>query len=173
MMRHFDTDILKQLKKGDMSSFDEIYYKTNKAVYYAAYLILKDEDSALDIMQETYLQFLNNIKKIPLETEIVAYLTTTSKNKAINLYNRKKKEKEFAYLQKDYSFSSLEYNSGLIDVIKSTLNEKEFYVFMLKVIGGYSFKEISVLKNIPLGTATWLYQEARKKLEIKLKGAKN
>jgi DNA-directed RNA polymerase specialized sigma24 family protein len=44
---------------------------------------------------------------------------------------------------------------------------------MLKVIGGYSFKEISALKNIPLGTATWLYQEARKKLEIKLKGAKN
>jgi DNA-directed RNA polymerase specialized sigma24 family protein len=41
------------------------------------------------------------------------------------------------------------------------------------VVGEYSFKEIAKLKNIPLGTATWLYQEARKKLETKFKGERN
>ena len=41
---------------------------------------------------------------------------------------------------------------------------------MLKVLGDYSFKEISKLKKDQIGTCTWLYQEARKKLQDKLGG---
>ena len=63
-------------------------------------------------------------------------------------------------------------DSGLLDKIKNILSKKEYEVFILHILGEYSFKEISEIKKIPLGTLTWTYQEARKKLEIEL-GGKN
>ena len=43
-------------------------------------------------------------------------------------------------------------------------------VFTLKVLGDYTFKEISKLKDIPIGTLTWLYSQAKEKLQLKLGG---
>lgn len=59
-------------------------------------------------------------------------------------------------------------DSGLLDKIKSLLSDKEYEIFILHVLGEYTFKEISEIKKMPIGTLTWIYQEARKKLEIGL-----
>lgn len=162
--------LLEQFKSGDLTSFDEFYNSTKKNVYFAIYLIVKDEMTTEDLMQETYVDFLDNIKKIPSNSNIEGFLVTSAKNKAINYYNRHKREQEFSESLTTLSYSKDKLlDTGLLKVIKETLDEKEYDVFLLKVLGEYTFQEISEMKNIPLGTLTWMYQEARKKLEDKLK----
>ena len=70
----------------------------------------------------------------------------------------------------DINKNQIEENNIAVFPLAVILNDKEYMVFTLKVLGDYSFKEISKMKNIPVGTLTWLYQEARKKLEKKLGG---
>ena len=41
-------------------------------------------------------------------------------------------------------------------------NERE--VLDLKTVGGFTFKEISEMTGRPMGTVTWLYSEAIKKM---------
>ena len=169
-MNSSNFELIKNFKSDPEKYFDEVYNLSNKSIYYAAYSVLKDNDTSLDIMQETYLQILKDVNKIPNDVELTAYLVTIAKNKSINYYNRHKKELELMDNYKDYSYSKISSDNGLMDLIKETLNEREYKIFTLKVIGGYTFKEISKLLKTPIGTTTWMYQEARKKLESKLEG---
>ena len=69
-----------------------------------------------------------------------------------------------------YSYSNDKIlDTGLLKVVKDTLEEKECEVFLLHVLGEYTFQEISKMLDIPIGTLTWTYQESRKKLEAVLK----
>ena len=159
------------LKGGDMSSFDVIYHLSKKGVYYAIYLIIKNQAIAEDLMQDTYVSFLDKLNKLNDDIDVLAYLVTMAKNLALNYYKRHKKEMEllanhipFSYYEENFS------NHDLLKVMKETLSEKEMQIFMLRIIGEYSFKEISQIMNIKIGTLTWAYQEARAKLVNKLGG---
>lgn len=154
--------LLKRLKEGDLTSFDEIHALTRKSVFYASYVVFDNAEIAEDLSQETYLSFLEKKDKIPLDIDLPAYLVTMAKNKAFDLYKRMKKER--AIEEEKIGKMDDIHDSGLVDLIKNTLSEKESSIFLLKVLGDYSFKEISKMKGIPLGTLTWTYQEARKKL---------
>ena len=111
--------------------------------------------------------------KLKEDDNLGALLTTSAKNKAINYYNRHKRETQYINTLQDESYDQeIGLDSGLLDKIKNILSKKEYEVFILHILGEYSFKEISEIKKIPLGTLTWTYQEARKKLEIEL-GGKN
>lgn len=163
--------ILNELKNDNMDAFDELYALTKKSVYFAIYFVVKDESTTEDLMQETYIDFLEYKHKLKGNVDVIAYLVKSAKNKALNYYNKNKYEREYAAKYKSESYTNSKIlDTGLLKTIKENLNENEYEVFVLKVLGEYSFKEISKLKKIPLGTATWLYQEARKKLQDKLGG---
>ena len=165
---------IKRLKNDDMSSFDEIYEICRKSVYFAIYLIVRDNAASEDLMQEVFIDLLMNKRKLKEEDNLAAMLVTNARNKAINYYNRHKREAEYIASLDDSSYVNEDnLDSGLLSKIKETLNEKEYVVFILHTLGEYSFKEISEIKKIPVGTLTWLYQEARKKLEKELGGKEN
>lgn len=166
-------NLLLGLKNGDMSCFDAIYASSKKPVFYSIYLVVKSKDIAEDLMQEVYVDLLEKKHKISDSVDIVAYLVTSAKNKAINYYNRHKREVEYASRLQDYSYTNdTSLDVGLLDLVKKTLNPKECEVFLLKVLGEYSFKEISKMTKTPIGTLTWQYQECRKKLQKVLGGIK-
>lgn len=160
-------ELINRLRRDDLSSFDEIYALTSKAVYYAAYVVFYDKPTAEDILQETYVTLLEKKGKLRPGIDLPAYLVTIAKNKAYDLYMKRKKEH---HLEEELHAdpAELPMDSGLLQTIRENLNEKEYEVFTLRVLGEYSFKEISKMKGIPTGTLTWLYQEARKKLATAL-----
>lgn len=67
-METFDPNLLQQmfekLKSHDNSAFETFYELTKKEVFYNILSITKDYDLAEDVMQETYISFLENIDKI-------------------------------------------------------------------------------------------------------------
>lgn len=161
-------ELIERLQRDDLTAFDEIYDLSKKGVYYAAYVVFHDRHIAEDVMQETYLDLLEKKSKLRLDIDLPAYLVSMAKNRSYDLYMKKKKEHT---LEDELVGGPLEVpaDSGLLNKIKGILDEREFSVFVLRVLGDYSFKEISKMKGIPVGTLTWLYQESRKKLEKELK----
>lgn len=163
--------LVSKIISGDMTSFDILYSLTKKNVFLAAYSIFKNKEISEDIMQETYVQFLKTAKRIKTNSDVMGYLVLISKNLSINYYNRIKKEKEIINKIgiKPYSEDPF-LSSPLLDEIKTILNDKEFQLFTLRVLGEYTFKEISEITNTPIGTLTWSYQEIIKKIKTSLKG---
>ena len=50
-----DKLIIKKLKEGDILSFDYIFKKYNKKVYYFAISYLKSKEEAEDVVQEVFM----------------------------------------------------------------------------------------------------------------------
>ena len=46
----------------------------------------------------------------------------------------------------------------------ATLKPEEQEILDLKVVGGFTFKEIAEMKGRPIGTITWIYNQAIQKL---------
>ena len=81
--------IIYELKHDNLDFFDDFYDLTKKQVYYAIMMIVKDVEATEDIMQDTYLRFLNNINRYKDNTNVIAFIVTIARNLAINYYNRR------------------------------------------------------------------------------------
>ena len=165
-----DTDInklVKQLQNGDIKAFDNIYYQTKNIVYYSIFLILKDNQLSEDIMQDTYLKALSKIHTYKRKAHFKSWLVRIAKNLAINEFNRRKREMLIDLSEQEYilgSTASTVENEVLINQIFKVLSNTEKEIVLLHVIGDLKHREIAALINKPLGTITWTYNQAIKKL---------
>ena len=164
-------ELVRQLQNGNIEVFDDIYYQTKDIVYYSIFIILKDNQLSEDIMQDTYLKALNKIHTYKRRAHFKSWLITIAKNLAINEFNRRKKEMLIDISENEYilgSCSSTAENEVLINQIFTVLSETEKEIVMLHIIGDMKHREIAILLNKPLGTITWTYNKAIKKLRNEL-----
>ena len=164
-------ELVKQLQNGNIEAFDDIYYQTKNIVYYSIFIILKDCQLSEDIMQDTYLKALSKIHSYRRKAHFKSWLVTIAKNLAINEFNRRKREMLIDIGENEYIFgscASTAENEVLINQIFTVLSDDEKEVVMLHVIGDLKHREIAKLLNKPIGTITWLYNKAIKKLKSEL-----
>jgi len=161
-------ELVKQLQNGNIEVFDDIYYQTKNIIYYSIFIILKDHQLSEDIMQDTYLKALNKIHTYKRKAHFKSWIVTIAKNLAINEYNRRKKEMLIDLNEKEYilgNTASTVENEILIKQIFKVLSDIEKEVVLLHVVGDLKHREIAKLLNKPLGTITWMYNQAIKKLK--------
>ena len=164
-------ELVKQLQNGNIEVFDDIYYQTKSIVYYSIFIILKDYQLSEDIMQDTYLKALNKIHSYKRKAHFKSWLVTIAKNLAINEFNRRKREMLIDIGEQEYIFgssASTAENEILINQIFTVLSNEEKEIVILHVIGDLKHREIAKLLNKPLGTITWIYNKAIKKLRSEL-----
>ena len=119
-------------------------------------------------MQDTYLKALNKIHTYKRKAHFKSWIVTIAKNLAINEYNRRKKEMLIDLNEKEYilgNTASTVENEILIKQIFKVLSDIEKEVVLLHVVGDLKHREIAKLLNKPLGTITWMYNQAIKKLK--------
>lgn len=51
-----DSEIIKKAKAGDNRALEEIYNQTRQTVYFTALGIVKNEEDAEDLVQDTYIK---------------------------------------------------------------------------------------------------------------------
>ena len=171
-MNKIDTEqmnnIIRQLKSGNMDLFDDFYELTKKQVYVAIINIIKNKTICEDIMQDTYLKFLNNIHKYKDKTNVIAFIVTIARNLAINEYNKNKREVHYDLSLYEEEIVSKTEETPLLDLVYETLSGIELEVFILHVIDDLKHREIAKIMKKPLGTITWLYNKALKKMKEKV-----
>ena len=162
--------LIQKLKNGDMAVFDDIYYATKDNVYYTILSIVKDASLSEDIMQETYLKALEKIHTYKPKHSFNSWIITIARNLAINEYNRRKRELTVDPTENEIIFGTIESLSEKELIIKEMLeylNKEEREILIMHIIGDMKHREIAEVLGKPIGTISWKYNEAIKKLKHK------
>ena len=166
-MRSMD-EIIVELKAKNYQSFDQFYNLTKHQVFYAIISIIKDQMLAEDLLQDTYMKFLEKIEQYKPGSNVIAYLSQIGRNLAINLYNKRKKEVASEEIFETIPAEEEKKDQEDIYKILDILDQKEREIVVLHVINDLTFREISDIVDKPLGTVLWIYQKAMKKLKGKV-----
>lgn len=157
------------LQKDPEGAFAPFYELTKQKVFYLIYSYVRVSEEAEDLLQETYVAFLNNLDKIQAKWNPLSYLLATAEHLAIDALRKRKVE-----LPLDEEGNSevigapdpeIDDSGPLLRQIKAILSPFEFQVYLLHVLDDLTFKEISHRVHRPVGTLTYTYSIAIGKLQ--------
>ncbi|MDR3216957.1 MAG: RNA polymerase sigma factor [Clostridiaceae bacterium] len=158
---------MRELKGGNRDALDGIYRITAKGVYLLAYSILRNAESARDVMQDTFLRVAANIDKYEPQNNAKAWVLIIARNIGYREYANAKRNAGSAALEqladaRDYA-SQWTDNAALAAVL-NTLTTEEREIVTLFAIDGYKHREIAEIVSRPAGTVRWLYNRAINRL---------
>lgn len=156
---------IRDLKNRKEYAFRAVYDEYYRLIYYVAVTIVKDEDTAQDIMQDTFVTFMNHIEEYEDDGHLKQYLTSIARNLAINVYQARKRKKEIPLdTVGEIPISDDRSKVEVILTLQHALTEEEADLVMMKIIYENSFREIAEEKNLTIGTVQAKYYKALEKL---------
>ena len=157
-----ENDVLcNRLKKGDKKALDEIYSLYYSKVFGFALSYLKNNDDAMDIVQECFIKLWENRNTIKNNTRLEAFIFTITKNSILSLFRKHSTKKKYIeYLahkvsantsgteeQTNFGFLQEKYEKLILQ-----LPTKRKEIFWLSRKEGLSNKEIAEKKGISVKT---------------------
>ena len=166
--------------------FEKEFLPHIHSIYNFAYRITFDEDDAKDLVQETFLKSFRFIDSFHKGTNAKAWLFRILKNSFINEFRKKNKEPvKIDYQEVESFYNSDEVNYMIAsnlqveaieemigDEVSIALNSLEVdfrTVIILCDLEGFSYEEMALILDIPIGTVRSRLHRARKLLRDKLK----
>lgn len=89
-MKKSVAELVERAHKGDQEAIAELYEQTYSSVYQSVRAVMKDEDEALDIVQDSYIKGFQNLDKLGDPEKYQAWMKRLASNMAID-YLRKKR----------------------------------------------------------------------------------
>jgi RNA polymerase sigma-70 factor, ECF subfamily len=165
--------LVKKAQNGNDKAFLKIFQQYEEEIYRMAFVYVKNQEDALDIVQEVAYQSYKNIHKLKKPEFLKTWLMKITINCAVNII--KKNMKRVQLMPEFEEFIGLEdedipLSLTLRDLI-DTLQENEKGIVLLRYYQNFTFKEISEVLEIPLGTAKSVLYRALDKLRKELKEA--
>ncbi len=155
--------LMQKVACGDEKAFEILYQKTARGVFAFAYSYLRQFADAEDATQEAFIIVKQKAYSYRAGTDVRAWLFQIVKNLCLDELRKRKlrAEKEGEILQEPYAEPRLPY----LDELTKNLSEKEREIVLLHAVWGYKHREIAQMKDLPLGTVTWIYKRALEKLK--------
>ncbi|OPZ36338.1 MAG: ECF RNA polymerase sigma factor SigW [Tenericutes bacterium ADurb.BinA155] len=156
-----------RLREGDSNALAEIYEITSRGVFTFVLPILHDYQLAEDVMQQTFVTAYENIQSYQPGTNARNWLLTIAKNMALTEIKKRKREVSYDFDQDNhpdgvYFLGNID--SPTIALANKVLAEDEFNIVIMYAVGEYKHREIAEFLHMPLGTVTWKYNNALKKM---------
>ena len=172
MKQRIDT-ALTQIRHGKHEGLAQLYELTSRAVFAFVLSMINDYQLAEDIMQETYVHVYKSNASYKEGINGLSWIYTIASNMTMTILEKRNREQETDFdSQIEMAGATLDnhdFDSPTIDLAKRILNEDEQSILFLYTIGEYKHREIAAMLGIPLGTVTWKYQEAIKKMKEHLR----
>jgi RNA polymerase sigma-70 factor, ECF subfamily len=169
--------------------FSDLYEKNHREIYRFIYRHISDEDTASDIMQDTFINFMKiyRDKESPEYEQCRMYLYRTARNLIINhqssYYNRKvdimpfsqedgSKENSQTRLTSEENYIKQEILSSIGENLKNALHnlsEKERTLILLRYNEEYSLEKIAGIMGISVSTAHRFIKKAERSLISQIK----
>lgn len=181
--RQFE-EAVARIIRGDKTGLKEIYESYVGYIYRIVYEVLQNKENAEDVTSDFFIRLWDKAEQYRPGGGHKGYLATMARNMAID-YLRKHKREELTAMLQDIETGPEEEEKGKpggltkdtsvsveAEVIQemtvqealSKLKPGERQIVSLKVLGEMTFKEIAEHMKLPMGTVTWKYQNAMKKL---------
>lgn len=151
-----DKKILKNLIKGNVIAFEEVYKKYNKKIFVFSLRYLKNKEDSEGIVQEVFLILWENCKKLHKNSNLDAWLYTVTFNavkKRFRKLNTEKRHLENHSVSIESSkeeISNIEYHDMLEKATRliEQLPSQQKRVFLLRLERGLSSSEMAEELNI-------------------------
>lgn len=161
--------IFGELRNKNQNAYNNLYEKYYNLVYGITYSILKNKEDSEDISHEIFTKIYKlDVDKLPTNNE-ASWLFTVSKNECFAFFRKTKPNLSIDEIYEIPSSSNelenvidSEYYNKIIDRLK----EDEKQIVSLKVLSNFTFKKISQVMNVPIGTVQWKYYNAINSLRI-------
>lgn len=161
-------DIFKGIANKEEKEFSKLYEKYSELVYGVSFSILKNKESSEDITQTVFTKIWNmNINNLPTNNE-ASWLYSITKNETLNFLRKQKATlniEDIYYINNDNNELNEIIEKDTFNRIIAKLDEKEQEIVSLKILSSLSFKEISQILNIPIGTVQWKYYKSLHTIE--------
>lgn len=164
-------DIFKGIANKQEIAFNELYEKYNRLIYGITFSILKNKENSEDVVQIVFTKIWNmNKENLPTNKE-ATWLYRLTKNETLNFLRKQKNTAnidELYYIKDDSDELNEMIEKDTYNKIVSKLDEKEQEIVSLKILSDLSFREISQILNMPIGTVQWKYYKSLHTLKILL-----
>lgn len=149
--------LVKNLKKGDVHSFDEIFKTFNKRIYFFSFSYLKNKEEAEGIVQEVFLSLWKNRTKLKVKSDFQAYLFTITFNTIKKRFRTLEREKKHlgayslsVHVRDDNSDPEKEYAhlNQLLEKSLEQLPPRQKEIFLLSKKEGLTAEEIAIKLEI-------------------------
>ncbi|MBQ1411361.1 MAG: sigma-70 family RNA polymerase sigma factor [Oscillospiraceae bacterium] len=82
------TELITAIREGDQQAFTELYEMTSQEVYRTARAVLRDEEAALDVQQDTYVFAYNHLDQLSDPEKVRPWLRAIAVNRAKSVLRR-------------------------------------------------------------------------------------
>ena len=155
-----DKILLKKFKGGDNHAFDLLVHRYEKPLIGYLYGISSNLELSKDVCQETFIKLIKSPPAFLFGDRLNSWLFRTAKNLLIDKMRRESKSQVLDEPDNDKDlnpYASLvveENKQELLEVVRS-LDDNYREIVTLHFLSELTFREISGLLNIPIGTAIW------------------
>ncbi|WP_071395108.1 sigma-70 family RNA polymerase sigma factor [Bacillus tuaregi] len=151
----FSKDKIKKAKKGNDKAFQELMEEEKNKLYRIAYLYVKNEADALDIVQETIYKAYISIKNLKEINYFSTWLTRILINTALDFIKKKSRvilTEEFSHIPNSNEHNVEKEES--MDLVEAIERLKEPYktVIILRYYKDFTIKQIADTLDCPEGT---------------------
>ncbi|MCM3670878.1 sigma-70 family RNA polymerase sigma factor [Mesobacillus maritimus] len=166
-------ELISRAQEGDDEAFLELFQTYENDLYRMAFVYVKNQEDALDVVQETAYNEFKNIGSLREPRYLKTWLLKIAISCATDLL---RKNKKVVHLNPDYA-EWIGKESGDVPLtitmqqILETLDEHEKSIVFMKYYQDYTFKEIADVKGMPLGSVKTMLYRALEKLRVQVKGA--
>lgn len=187
-MKETDTsqsELIKRIKEGDITSFHEIVELYKKKIYYIAYDICGDHHEAEDISQEVFIKVFRFINSFRADAKFSTWIYQITVNTAIDTLRRYKKKQ---ISMETARMDSLPPDSSAIGACITDpeshtvrnrlrqrlmqalpgLSKKERTIFVMRYFNEFKPLEIANMLEISINSVKTMLLRAKKKLRKKL-----
>lgn len=168
MIDNRDADkLICALAKGNMSALERLYTELAPAVYAFARSITKNDESAQDIMQDTFVRVFNSAGKFKPQGYGKAWIMQIARNLSINAVTSRVRTEPEDVLADCPSPGSTEESTEtrvMLEWAMKCLTDAEREVITLHAVSGLKLQQIAQVMEEPLGTVKWRHSQAMKKI---------
>ena len=169
-----ERSLFKKVQNGDVKSLEVLFDRYYNVLCNFAYLFLKNEECAKEIVSELFINIWQKRREIIIRESLKSYLYKSVKNAVIS---KKRKEKKTERLMEDSDLNNPEFITPETLLLRKELEEKvnqlfsdlplkSGLVFRMKRIVGLRYKEISKILNISEKTVENHMGNAIKKIKV-------
>lgn len=154
-----EEQLIQGVKQNDSSAFSYLYNNYSRALLFVIRKIVRDEHTAEDILQETFVKIWSNIHQFDMEKgRFYTWILNIAKNKAID-FTRSKSHIMNGMMEKDSEKTLLDIHTtqhktehiGVLNLVMKLKPKYQSLVYMV-FFNGNTMEEVAQTQNIPLGT---------------------
>lgn len=164
-------DCMFRLKNQDKQALQEIYRVYIGYIYSVVLQMVKNKEDAEDVTSEFFIKLWRLADAYQKGSNHKAWMTSVARNLAIDYMRKNNKEilidedsETYVENASDDNVESEVISDMSLNKALDTLKQSEREIVNLKIMGEFTFQEISKILKVPIGTVTWRYQNAIKKL---------